>query len=107
MTRSPLTVARTALEVATEVLPPYSSKFSKKAFTQPQLLAILILQQFLKTDYRTMVQYLREWSDLRQVLGLRTVPHYSTLAYAARRLLKKGLLSTCWLPSLAERGRLA
>lgn len=50
MTRSPLTVARTALEVATEVLPPYSSKFSKKAFTQPQLWAILILQQFLKTD---------------------------------------------------------
>lgn len=54
-----------------------------------------------------MVQYLREWSALRQVRGLRTVPHYSTLAYAARRLLKKGLLSTCWPPSLAERGRRA
>jgi len=36
MTRSPLALARTALQVASTALPPYSSKFSKKDFTQAQ-----------------------------------------------------------------------
>ena len=100
MTRSPLAVARTALHVASQALPLYSSKFSRRDFTQSQLLAILVLQQFVRTDYRTIVQYLDDWSDVRQALGLTKVPHYSTLAYAAKRLLKKGSLSACWPPSL-------
>jgi hypothetical protein len=29
-----------ALQVATQVLPPYRSRFSKHQFTQPQLLAV-------------------------------------------------------------------
>lgn|SRR5262249_26970667 len=90
LTRSPLKLARTALQVATAALPPYSSKFSKKDFTQAQLLAILVLQQFFKTDYRGIVELLADWSDLRQVLCLQKVPHYSTLCSAHKRLLQKG-----------------
>lgn len=97
MTRSPLALARTALEVATAALPPYSSKFSKKDFTQPQLLAILVLQQFFKTDYRGIVHLLADWSDLRQVLQLKKVPHYSTLCHAHHRLLKKGRWRPSWI----------
>src|SRR5260221_11190888 len=35
-----LPFARGALEVATQVLPPYRTRFSKHQFTQPQLLAV-------------------------------------------------------------------
>ena len=90
MTKSPRGVAREALRVAREALPAYSSKFSRKDFTQHQLFALLALKTFLKTDYRGVVQILADFAELRQDLGLDEVPHYSTLCYAARRLLKKG-----------------
>jgi hypothetical protein len=89
MTKSPRAVAREALRVARESLPAYSSKYSRKDFTQHQLFAILALKTFLKTDYRGVIQHLKDFSDLREDLGLQEVPHYSTLCYAAGRL-KKG-----------------
>ena len=88
-TKSPIALAKTALAAAKRALLDYSHRFSPHTFTQPQLVAILVLRQFLKTDYRGIVQQLSEWSDLRQVLGLTRVPNYSTLCYAERRLLKK------------------
>jgi hypothetical protein len=90
MTKSPRAVAREALRLARESLPAYSSKFSRKDFTQHQLFALLALKTFLKTDYRGVVQMLADFAELRQDLGLGEVPHYSTLCYAAKRLLKKG-----------------
>src|SRR5215471_13962690 len=89
MTKSPRAVAREALRVAREALPAYSSKFSRKDFTQHQLFAVLALKTFLKTDYRGVAQMLTDFAELRQDLGLEEVPHYSTLCYAAGRL-KKG-----------------
>ncbi len=41
-----ITFAQVALEVAQAVMPPYRSKFSKRRFTQPQLLAILCLMRY-------------------------------------------------------------
>ncbi len=100
MTKSPVAVAHEALLVGEAGLPLYASRFSKKDFTQPQLFAILVLRLFFKTDYRGIVQMLHDLSDLRRVLRLKKVPHYSTLCYAEQRLLKKGLLNTSWpLPS--------
>ena len=90
MTKSPRAVAREALRLAQEALPAYSSKFSRKDFTQHQLFALLALKTFFKTDYRGTVQLLEDFAELREDLGLAAVPHYSTLCYAARRLLKKG-----------------
>ena len=90
MTKSPRAVAREALRLAQEALPAYSSKFSRKDFTQHQLFALLALKAFFKTDYRGLMQVLKDFSELRRDLGLDKVPHYSTLCYAAGRLLKKG-----------------
>jgi len=91
MTKSPVRLAREALELAERALPRYSNRFSRRDFTQAQLFAILALRQFFKTDYRGIVQLLVDFSDLRKALGLKKVPHYSTLCYAQKRLLKKGL----------------
>jgi hypothetical protein len=93
MTKSPRAVAREALRLAREALPAYSSKFSRRDFTQHQLFAILALKAFLKTDYRRVAQVLQDFAELRADLGLTGVPHYSTLCYAERRLLKRGASS--------------
>lgn|SRR5512134_1950087 len=92
MTKSAVAVAREALRAGQAALPPYSSRFSRHDFTQAQLFALLVLRQFLRTDYRGVVTLVAEWAELRRALGLRAkVPHYSTLCYAERRVLgKKG-----------------
>jgi hypothetical protein len=38
--------AKAALDLAKAGLPDYRSKFSKRAFTQPQLLAVLCLMRY-------------------------------------------------------------
>lgn len=88
-TKSPLAVAREALEAGRRALPDYAHPNSPRKFTQPQLFAILVLRQFLKLDYRGTVAFLADWREMREALGLAEVPHYSTLDYAEARLLKK------------------
>jgi hypothetical protein len=90
MTKSPRAVAREALRLAQESLPPYSAVRSRKDYTQHQLFAILALKAFLKVDYRAVEAFLKDFAELRDDLGLKNVPHYSTLNYAEQRLLKKG-----------------
>jgi hypothetical protein len=90
MTKSPRAVAREALRLAREALPAYSSKFSRRDYTQHQLFALLALKTFFKTDYRGLIQMVEDFAELRQDLGLDKVPHYSTLCYAEQRLQKKG-----------------
>jgi len=90
MTKSPLALAKTALRTAKASLPTYSSRYSRHDFTQHQLFAILLLRQFLRTDYRGIIQMLKDFSGLRNALDLKKIPHYSTLCYAEKRLLKKG-----------------
>jgi|SRR5215208_2342645 hypothetical protein len=87
MSKSALRVAREALALGRAALPAYGSRFSRHDYTQPQLFALLALKQFLRTDYRGLVALVAEWREVRAALGLRKVPHYSTLAHAARRLL--------------------
>ena len=94
MTKSPRAVAREALCLAREALPAYSSKYSRKDYTQPQLFAILALKTFLKTDYRGVAAFLDDFAELRDDLGLAKVPNYSTLCYAEQRLLKRGTSSS-------------
>ena len=88
MTKSAVAVAREALRVGRSGLPAYSSRYSRQDYTQPQLFALLALKQFLRTDYRGVVTLLAEWTELREALELRKVPHYSTLCYAQRRLFE-------------------
>lgn len=107
MTRSPVALARMALRVSRDALPAHSSKFSKKDFTQHQLFPLLILKQFFKTDYRGIVQLLRDLPDLQRFLELKKVPHYSTLKYAQDRLLKRGLSTNCSPPFSMLRERVA
>ena len=95
MTKSPNAVAAEALLVAERSLPTYSAKHSPKLYTQHQLFAVLVMRQFFRTDYRGIVAIIEDSSDLRAVLGLKRVPHFSTLSYAEKRFFKGGL----WPPA--------
>jgi len=66
-------------------LAPYGSVKSRKDFTQPQLMACLILRTYLKTTYRGVIEILAVSSELREVIGLTKLPNYSTLKKFADR----------------------
>src|SRR5271154_5042189 len=86
--KSPRMVAMVALAAGKEAFSDYSHKFSPKKFTRPQLFACLVLKEFEKKDYRGVCQLLVDCSDLRDAIELRSVPHFTTLQKASRRLLK-------------------
>ena len=81
-----LPFARVALEVTRSVVPAYRSRFSKHQFTQPQLLAILCLMRYEDWTFRETEVRLSEHRELRRVLGLSSVPDYTTLYRFLKRL---------------------
>ena len=83
--------ARLALEIASAVLPPYRTRFSKHQFTQPQLLALLCLMRFEDWTFREVEVRLSEHAELRGALGLQVVPDYTTLYRFLRRLPESAL----------------
>lgn len=90
--KSPKQTAVVAYAAAKQALPAYGHKFSPKKFTQPQLVACLVLKEFFTTDYRGIVAILEDASDLQRVLELTEVPHFTTLQKAASKLLKKKIM---------------
>jgi Transposase DDE domain/Transposase domain (DUF772) len=78
--------ARLAVEVSQAVLPAQRTKFSKRQFAQPQLLAVLCLMRYEDWTFREAEVRLSEHSELRSVLGLRSVPDYTTLYRFLARL---------------------
>jgi hypothetical protein len=85
--KSPRRVLQVAYEAALDALPAHPHKFSPKKFTQPQLLACLVLKEFLRLDYRGLAAHLADHPDLWHLIGLKAVPHYTTFQKAASRLL--------------------
>jgi len=81
-----LPFARVALQVAKAVLPRFRSRFSKHQFTQPQLLAILCLMRYEDWTFREAEVRLGEHRELRQALGLASVPDFTTLYRFLKRL---------------------
>jgi hypothetical protein len=78
---------RVAYETACQALPAYRHKFSPKKFSQPQLVACLVLKEFSHLDYRGLSEHLSDHADLRALIGLKAVPHFTTFQKAAQRLL--------------------
>jgi hypothetical protein len=99
MTRSPVALARKAVELAARSVPAHASRFSRKDFTQHQLFALMVLATHFKTDHRGIVAMVKDWSDVRDAIGLKKVPHHSTLYKAQQRLLKKVLSTSSSTPS--------
>jgi hypothetical protein len=80
-------VLQVAYETACQAVPAHRHRFSPKKFTQPQLLACLVLKEFSRLDYRGLAQHLADHPELARQIGLRAVPHFTTFQKAAARLL--------------------
>lgn len=84
-------LAKTALKVTRAVLPERRSRFSKKQFTQPQLLALLIVMRFEDWAYREAEVRLGEHAELRAALELESVPDHTTVCRFLKRLQEADL----------------
>lgn len=79
-------LARTSLKICKQVLPAHRTKFSKRVFTQPQLLAVLCLMRYEDWTTREAEVRLSEHSELRRALELDEVPDHTTLCKFVARL---------------------
>jgi hypothetical protein len=87
-----LEVMALTLIVCRRRLNDYSCPKSKHTFTQPQLLACLILKAYLKLSYRATTELLEASDQLRAVLGLELAPAHTTLLEFSKRTLSPALL---------------
>ncbi len=73
--------------VTRQSLPMYSHPKSPHIYCLPQLISCVLLKIYMKNiSYRDLEELLLSWTDIRKVLGLRTVPNYSTLNRANNRI---------------------
>src|SRR3954463_2080528 len=86
--KSPRRVLQVAYDAACRALPAYRHKFSPRKFTQPQLMACLVLKEFSRLDYRGLAAHLADHPDLCRLISLEALPHFTTFQKAAARLLK-------------------
>ena len=67
-------------------IPLFSSKFSKKIYTQHQLLILLLLKEYLSEDYRDTVELTGIMDSLREKSHLDEVPHFTTIQKFFQRI---------------------
>jgi hypothetical protein len=77
-----------AYELAKLTLPDYSSKFSRKDFTLPQLFACLVLREHQKKSYLGLEALLEDSPSWRAAIGLPRTPDSNTLWRAFQYLVK-------------------
>ena len=87
-----LEVARLSLVVARRRLDDYSCPKSRHTFTQPQLLACLVLRAYRKLTYRGTSELLDASDALREALGLSHAPAHTTLKAFCDRAVTPALL---------------
>lgn len=75
-----------AHSLARRVVPAYSSKFSKRLYTQPQHLTVLCVKTRLGKSYEEMEELLTLMPPLCEAFGLGQVPDHSTMCKAFHRL---------------------
>ncbi len=81
-----LKISKSLYEKAQRVCPAYSSKFSKKTYTQHQHIVLCGLKKQLKQDYRDLVDILSEMPRVLEALDLNQLPNFTTLCKAFGRL---------------------
>jgi hypothetical protein len=64
----------------------YSCKYSKHVYTQHQLLVLVLLKEYISTDYRDFVELVDLMNSIKEKLDLDKVPHYTTLQKFVSRI---------------------
>ena len=72
-------MVRLTMRAAQKCVNAYSCPKSRRDFTQPQLVACLVLKVANRSDYRGVCELLTLSEPLREAIGLEKVPHWTTL----------------------------
>ena len=80
---------RAAYHLARQSLPEYSSKFSRRDFTLPQLFACLVAKEQMRRSYRGAEVLLNDCDNWLRDVGLSKAPDHNTLWRAAGFLLRQ------------------
>ena len=67
-------------------VPEYSSRYSRKDFSQHQLLTLLLFKEYLGFRYRDFVKLIEIMGIVQEQLDLSEIPHYSTLCKFSKRV---------------------
>ena len=67
-------------------IPLYSCKYSKKTYTQHQLLILLLLKEYLAEDYRDTTELAGVMDSLREKIQLQEIPHFTTIQKFCHRI---------------------
>ena len=78
-----------ALTTSKRVLPPYSSKFSKRKYKQYQLFVILLYKAWVNVSYRDVIEILSSNPALVTLLSLSDIPHFTTIQKFCKRISMK------------------
>ena len=65
---------------------PYSCKYSKKIYTQYQLLVLILFKEYRNQHYRDFIEDVGDMENVQQVLDLLEIPHFTTLQKFLRRI---------------------
>jgi Transposase domain (DUF772) len=90
--KSPRKVLNAAYALAKECVRERSSKFSRRDFTGPQLLACLVLREHQAQSYRGLVALLKDCPDWCADIGMKKVPDHNTLCRAFHKLVTPGVI---------------
>ena len=80
--KSPRKVLKLAYAMGLEVLPTYFSRFSRHAFTKPQLFACLVLREHQRKSFRGIEALLADSPQWLADIGLTKAPDHNTLSRA-------------------------
>ena len=64
----------------------YSCNYSKHIYTQHQLLVLVLLKEYISTDYRDFVELIDLMKDIKEKLDLDKIPHFTTLQKFVSRI---------------------
>ncbi|WML67430.1 MAG: hypothetical protein METHP_00961 [Methanoregula sp. SKADARSKE-2] len=71
---------RAALSIVKAIrISQYSCKYSKKVYTQYQLLALILFKDYRNQHYRDFIEDVGDMESIQDELGLSVVPHFTTL----------------------------
>ncbi|MBN2110569.1 MAG: IS5 family transposase [Methanosarcinaceae archaeon] len=64
----------------------YNCKYSKRKYTLHQLLILVLLKEYINEDYRDIVEIVELMDKVKERIGLKEVPRFTTLHKFIRRL---------------------
>lgn len=99
-----LNVAALSMKTAGRCLLPYGHPKSPHKFTQRQLMTCLVLRAYTKSTYRGVIELLEASGQLRRILCMERLPHYSTLKKFADRTVIPEILEFLLQEILREVG---